>query len=142
MLLAPNTVVLFTNIYCRHTYIDVNHLLRFSFYSEVVCIDIIFFYESIKFHCLRNNFTICSVDNEHSFSCVSWELSSVWSMKSKQKNWNENPRQGSPGYGHGGEGPLRVLSGGLAGSPRATLHLDHYSLDPAPTLALEKWFCT
>ena len=33
-------------------------------------------------------------------------------------------------------------SGGLEGLPRATLHLGHYSLDPAPTLALEKWFCT
>ena len=154
MLLAPNIIALFTNIYCRHTYIYVSHLLCFLFCSEVFCIEIIFTYESIKcFLFLRNNFTICNIDNEHSFSqlLLGFELSLVYEVKAEDLKWKSETREtvdgqwttraSSPATVMEERGHLRVPSGGLAGLSGATLHLGHCSQGLVPTFAPQKWFC-
>lgn len=99
MLLAPKIMALFINIYCRHTYNYVIHLLYFLLYSEVFCIKIKFFYESIKFHFLRNNFTICNGDNKHSFSHFSWDLSSAFYYEVKTEMWKQKSKTGRPWIG-------------------------------------------
>lgn len=117
MLLVPNIIALFTNIYCRHTYIYVSRLLCFLFCSEVFCIEIIFTYESIKcFRFLRNNFTICNIDKQALIFPTSLGIgaqSSLWSKnwRPEMKIWDKGDRGWAVNdmclqtcYSHGGEG--------------------------------------
>lgn len=69
------------------TFLSVNQLLCFLFSSELFCIKIILFYETIKFHFFKLQFlTFCNVDNEHSFFSFLgiWTHSRRWN---KSGNW-------------------------------------------------------